>query len=107
MGRTHPVKQSPDDPRQRDMIGHFRAYPGIFRTYSEHIMIVACERSRCRIAYHKIGRVREELGVGSRAVELVAYERSRCRIACRTVGRVRTEPVPDRVRKEPVPDRVP
>ena len=46
--------------RQRDIIGHIRAYPGIFRTYSEHIMIVACERSRCRIVCRKVCRVRKE-----------------------------------------------
>ena len=66
--------------RQRDIIGHIRASsghrPGIVRAYpdtSGHVMIVACERSRCRIACRK-----------------VACARSRCRIACRKVACARS-----------------
>ena len=61
--------------RQRDIIGHRPGLSGHIRTYpdkkwashavssvagSRAVKSVACERSRCRIACGKVGRVREE-----------------------------------------------
>ena len=99
MGRSQPIKRSPDGSGSETSSGifrHIRTYPDI----SGHIRTCHDRRVRKepvpdRVSY---GQSRAKgAGTGSRAVKSVACERSRCRIAYPMVGRVRKEPVPDRV----------
>ena len=98
-----------------DISGHIRTYPDI----SGHVMIVACERSRCRIACPMVGRVRKEpvpdrvpdgrsrakgAGAGSRTRWSVACGIARRRIACRMARRrIASRCVPARVGDLDVP----
>ena len=77
--------------RQRDIIGHIRAYPGISEHspipgISGHERIVACRIVRCR-SHHPVWPV--------------AAGMARRRSACGRVRRVPYRPLPDRVRYRP------
>ena len=110
MGRSQPVMRSPDGSGSETSSGIFQAYSRHIRTYpdiSGHIMIVAYERSRCRIACRRVCRVRD-----TPVPDRVPSGRSRAKGAGagHVVGdgrRVRYGPLPDRVRYGPSPDRMP
>ena len=89
MGRSHPVKQSPDRPSSQTSSGITEHRPNIFRAYpgiSGHFRAFPDTRwSSCAVSSL----------AGSRAVRPVACRIARRRIACDPARRVRYRPSPD------------